>query len=134
MRPLGAVLLFSGHIWAAHEVAEIDVRVIVSGELCELSLGSGGYRAVIARLRRHTDAYLDVLERSLLPRLDDEGLATLQLGRLLRLARPDEPVRVRQIAALLRERAALALLRCPRDSRTLFRLQARFADYAELAR
>src|SRR4051812_8393141 len=116
-------------VWAPRDLAEIDVRVIIGGGFSEELFGTA-YHAIINRLRERTGAYLDVLEHYVMPRLDDFGLASTYIATLLRLARLDEPLRVRLIATELRERTALALLRCKRTS---FRLQTRYAEFDALA-
>jgi hypothetical protein len=112
-------------VWTPRNLAEIDVRIIIGGGFSEEFLGTA-YHAIVHRLREHTGAYLDVLEHYVMPRLDDTGLASTYIATLLRLAKLDEPVRVRQIATELRERTALALLRCKRTSN---RLQTRYAEF-----
>jgi hypothetical protein len=115
-------------VWAPRDLAEIDVRVIIGGGFSEEMLGSA-YHAVVHRLRVRTDAYLDVLEHHILPQLDDVGLASTYIATMLRLAKLDEPNRVRKLALELRERTALALLRCKRTS---LRLQTRYAEFDQL--
>ena len=116
-------------VWAPRGLAEIDVRVIIGGGFNEELLGSA-YHAVVHRLRERTGAYLDVLERHILPQIDDVGIASTYIATLLRLAKLDEPERVRLLAQELRERTALALLRCKRTS---LRLQTRYAEFDQLA-
>ena len=115
-------------VWAPRDLAEIDVRVIIGGGFSEEMLGSA-YHAVVHRLRQRTEAYLDIFEHRILPQMDDVGIASTYVATLLRIAKLDEPGRVRKLALELRERTALALLRCKRTS---LRLQTRYAEFDQL--
>jgi hypothetical protein len=117
-------------VWAPTHLAEIDVHVIIGGGFSEELLGTA-YHIIARRVRERTDTYLDVLEKIILPRLDDSGLAATYLATLLRMAKLDEPVRVRRIALELRERTAFALLR---TKKTSVRLQTRYAEFDALTR
>jgi hypothetical protein len=117
-------------VWAPNHLAEIDVRVIIGGGFNEEMLGTT-YHVIVGRMRERTDAYLDVLEHCIMPRLDDAGLSATYLATLLRIAKLDEPHRVRKIALELRERTALALLR---TKKTSVRLQTRYAEFDALTR
>ena len=132
---MSAQLLVSAEDWTADEVAQIDVRMIIGGNFSMDHLGPGWYRAMVTRVLSRPNGYLDVLERRILPRLDDEGIAALYVANLLRLAQKAEPDRVRQIARGLRKRAAVALARSARasDTHRLMILQMRFAEYDALS-
>jgi hypothetical protein len=145
MRPVALALLLSMNAFASSDTVEIDLQIIIGGNFSVDHLGPEWYRAVVARVQAQPDRYLDALERRILPRVDEEGLASLYLGNLLRLVHDERAERVRWIAADLRERTVDALLRVARKNprgraaqeeheRELFRLQARFAEYSELAR
>jgi hypothetical protein len=136
------LLLQTANSWATDEVAQIDVRIVIGGSFSIDHLGPAWYRAVIMRVLDRPGRYLDVLERRILPRIDDEGVAALWISNLLRLVRDQEPERALRIAVEMRQRAADALLRsahkrAPRNAdfvQQMFKLQARYAEYDALTR
>jgi hypothetical protein len=142
MRATALHLLLSANSWASDDVAQIDVRIIIGGNFSIDHLGPAWYRAVVMRVLDRPGKYLDVLERRILPRIDDEGVAALWVSNLLRLTRAEEPERAFRIATDMRQRAADALLRCahrrtPKSGdlvQQMFKLQTRYAEYDALTR